>query len=255
MTDLKVLTYGFGFTSDQGGFGWSTISLLRAGGQNILIDTGPGSRRANLVSALDAQGMERGDIDIVMLTHLHWDHCQNTDLFTNARILVSPQELDYAKNPARGDTSAAWYIADMLDKMKAEPISDGDEIVDGVSVISTPGHTVGHMAVLLELDGEKTLVAGDAFPDAGTAYRKLPYNVFWDVNDASDSVDKMLDASSVFYPGHDRPFRIEGDEVSYLHGPTSVEIVGTVEGGGHTSVRYKVTAKREPNISLVQKPG
>ena len=253
MSKLDVLTYGFGFTSDQGGFGWSTISLLRVGGRNILIDTGPGSRRANLVSALDAQGIERGDIDTVILTHLHWDHCQNTDLFTNARILVSPQELDYAKSPARGDTSAAWYIADMLDKMKAEPISDGDEVAEGVSVISTPGHTIGHMAVMLELDGESVLVAGDAFPDAGTVSRRLPYNIFWDINDASNSVEKMLDISSVFYPGHDRPFRLDDGEVSYLQGPAAVEIVGTVEGGGHTAVSYKVTAKRAPNISLVQK--
>ena len=111
------------------------------------------------------------------------------------------------------------------------------------------------MAVLLEIGGEKALVAGDAFPDAGTLYRKLPYNIFWDVSDASDSVEKMLDVSNIFYPGHDRPFRIEGDDVTYLHGPTQVEIVGTVEGGGHTSVGYKVTAKREPNISLVQKDG
>ncbi len=255
MANLDVLTYGFGFTSDQGGFGWSTISLLRVGGHNILIDTGPGSRRANLVAALDAHGMERGDIDTVILTHLHWDHCQNTDLFTNARILVSPQELDYAKNPARGDTSAAWYIADMLDKMKAEPISDGDEVVEGISVVSTPGHTIGHMAVLLEIDGEKVLVAGDAFPDAGTLHRRLPYNIFWDVSDASESVEKMLDVSNIFYPGHDRPFRVEDGAASYLHGPTQVEIVGTVEGGGHTSVSYKVTAAREPNISLVQKDG
>jgi glyoxylase-like metal-dependent hydrolase (beta-lactamase superfamily II) len=130
MAKLEVLTYGFGFTSDQGGFGWSTISLLRVGDRNILIDTGPASRRALLVNTLKDHGIERGDIDTVVLTHLHWDHCQNTDLFPNARILVNPKELDYARNPARGDTSAAWYVADMMAKMKAEPISDiGDQRV------------------------------------------------------------------------------------------------------------------------------
>ena len=210
MAKLQVLTYGFGFTSDQGCFGWSTISLLRVGDRNILIDTGPASRRALLGNALKDHGMERGDIDTVVLTHLHWDQCQNTDLFPNARILVHPKELDYARNPARGDTSAAWYVADMMAKMKAEPISEGGEVAEGVSVIETPGHTIGHLAVLLEVDGEKVLVAGDALPDGGSVRRGLPFNVFWDVNDASESVEKMLEVSSVFYPGHDRPFKLEG---------------------------------------------
>jgi len=210
MAKLQVLTYGFGFTSDQGCFGWSTISLLRVGDRNILIDTGPASRRALLGNALKDHGMERGDIDTVVLTHLHWDQCQNTDLFPNARILVHPKELDYARNPVRGDTSAAWYVADMMAKMKAEPISEGGEVAEGVSVIETPGHTIGHLSVLLEVDGEKVLVAGDALPDGGSVRRGLPFNVFWDVNDASESVEKMLEVSSVFYPGHDRPFKLEG---------------------------------------------
>ena len=210
MAKLQVLTYGFGFTSDQGCFGWSTISLLRVGDRNILIDTGPASRRALLGNALKDHGMKRGDIDTVVLTHLHWDQCQNTDLFPNARILVHPKELDYARNPARGDTSAAWYVADMMAKMKAEPISEGGEVAEGVSVIETPGHTIGHLSVLLEVDGEKVLVAGDALPDGGSVRRGLPFNVFWDVNDASESVEKMLEVSSVFYPGHDRPFKLEG---------------------------------------------
>ena len=123
---------------------------------------------------------------------------------------MHPKELDYARNPARGDTSAAWYVADMMTKMKAEPISEGDEVAEGVSVIETPGHTIGHLAVLLEVDGEKVLVAGDALPDGGSVRRGLPFNVFWDVNDASESVEKMLEVSSVFYPGHDRPFKLEG---------------------------------------------
>ncbi len=82
MATLDVLTYGFGLATDQGSVGYSTNSLLRVGNHNILIDTGPSSRRPFLVKALKAHGLETDDIDIVILTHMHWDHCQNTDLFT-----------------------------------------------------------------------------------------------------------------------------------------------------------------------------
>ena len=253
MANLDVLTYGFAFVSDQGSFGWSTVSLLTVGTRRMLIDTGPASRRANLVGALTSHSIEPEEIDTVILTHLHWDHCQNTDLFGNARVVVHPREIDYAKNPNRGDRSAASYIADMLDKMRVEPATDGDLIADGVSVIDTPGHTKGHISVLLEGGGERVLVAGDALPDSGTVRRKLPYNVFWDVDDAAESVEKMLDASHVFYPGHDRPFRVDGEEINYLHGPNVVEVTDSNEGGGAAALTFRVTAKRPVNVDTVQR--
>ncbi len=63
-------------------------------------------------------------------------------------------------------------------------------------------------------------MAGDALPDGGTVSRGVTYNIFWDVDDATQSVEKMLDTSQVFYPGHDRPFRLDGDQITfYLEGP------------------------------------
>ena len=253
MTNLDILTYGFSFVSDQGGLGWSTISLLTSGDRHMLIDTGPASRRPLLYQALKSRNLAFEDIDTVILTHLHWDHCQNTDLFKDARIVLHPKELDYARNPNRGDISAAWYIADMLGKMKVEPVSDGDEIAEGVTIVDTPGHTKGHVSVLADVGGEKVLVAGDALPDSGTVKRGMPYNIFWDVDEATDSVEKMLDTSQVFYPGHDRPFRLDGEQVTYLHGPSRVEFTNSNEGGGATSVTYTVHAAREVNIDTVQK--
>ena len=131
---------------------------------------------------------------------------------------------------------------------------DGDEIAEDVSVIETPGHTIGHISVVADMGEEKLLVAGDAISDGGTVIRGLPYNIFWDLNDATNSVEKMVEVSDVFYPGHDRPFRFDGRALHYLEGPTEVEVVGTNEGGGQSSLRYTVQAHRPPNINLVQKP-
>ena len=141
MATLDVLTYGFALTTDQGSFGYSTNSLLRVGSHNILIDTGPSSRRPFLVKALKAKGLEADDIDIVILTHMHWDHCQNTDLFTNARVLVNPTEIDYARNPNKWDLAVASGMADMMRNMKVDTVSEGDKIVDGESRSSRPPAT------------------------------------------------------------------------------------------------------------------
>ena len=253
MTNLDILTYGFAFVSEQGAFGWSTLSLLTAGGQHILIDTGSPARRPLLYQALRSRNLGFEDIDIVILTHLHWDHCLNTDLFRDARILLHPKELDYARNPNRGDLLTIPYIADVLGKMNLEPVSDGDTVVDGVSIVDTPGHTKGHISVLVEVGDDKILVAGDALPDSDTVKRGMPCNIFWDVGDATESVQKLLDAARIFYPGHDRPFRLDGERVDYLHGPSQVEVSNSTEGGGVTALTYKVYAQREPNIDLMQK--
>jgi len=253
-TNVDVLTYGFAYASDQGSMGWSTISLLEVGGRKIVVDTGPSSRRPLLNQALKSRNLDFEDIDTVILTHLHWDHCQNTDPFRNARILVHPTEMDYARNPTRGDLATSSYIADMLDKMKLELVSDGDEVAEGVSILETPGHTKGHIGVLVDMGGEKILVAGDAMSDGGTVARGIPHNVFWDLKDARDSVEKMVDQSKVFYPGHDLPFRLEADnEVSYLGGPTQIEVVDSNETGKVTAVTFKVNPGRLANIDTVQK--
>jgi glyoxylase-like metal-dependent hydrolase (beta-lactamase superfamily II) len=125
--------------------------------------------------------------------------------------------------------------------------------VEGVSIIETPGHTKGHISVVVDEGDEKTLIAGDAMPDSGTVKRGLPYNIFWDVEDARESVEKMVDASQVFYPGHDRSFRLEGSEINYLYGPANIEIINSTEGLGTTSLTYTVHAARPVNIDTVQK--
>ena len=117
MAKLDILTYGFSFVSDQGGFGYSTVCLLESGDRRVLIDTGPASRRSWVYKALESRGLGVDDIDTVILTHLHWDHCQNVDLFRNARVLVHSKELDYARSPKNGDLAFAAGVPDVLGRM------------------------------------------------------------------------------------------------------------------------------------------
>ena len=253
MSNIDVLTYGFSLSSNQGNFGWSTISLLRVNGTHILIDTGPSSRRRLLLSTMKSHGLEPNDIDIVILTHLHWDHCQNTDLFSNSKILVHPKELDYAKSPKRGDWATVPLINEVLSKMSVNPVSDGDKVTDGVRIVDTPGHTSGHMSVSVESDKGNIIVSGDALSDVGSITRGLPQNVFYDKSQATDSIQKMVDTSKIFYPGHDRPFKIGSSSIEYIEGPTDVEIVNSIGNSEIVGVSYKVQRQLETNIEITQK--
>ena len=62
----------------------------------------------------------------------------------------------------------------------------------------------------------------------------------------------MVSASNVFYPGHDRPFRVEGDEINYLEGTGAIQVMGSTDGGGSSSLTFTVSAKRTRGSKLAE---
>ena len=134
----------------------------------VLVDTGVGGPEDLLnnwrvvnVAAADALAeidMSPADISLVINTHLHFDHCGQNAVFKHAPFYVQRAELDRARRDA--PDLAAWF-----DFMGARfELLDGDtEILPGLSVIATPGHTVGHQCVVLRAgDGAADLLIGDA---------------------------------------------------------------------------------------------
>jgi glyoxylase-like metal-dependent hydrolase (beta-lactamase superfamily II) len=137
-------------------------------GGAVLVDTGAGGPQKwlsdwrvvnrSVADALDDQGMTPGDIGLVINTHLHFDHCGQNAVFKHAPFYVQQAELDRARRESA--QLAGWF-----DFMGARfELLDGDtEILPGLSVITTPGHTVGHQSVRVEAaDGTSDLLIGDA---------------------------------------------------------------------------------------------
>ena len=252
MPEIEVLLPGFSVNTDQTTLGLCTVTLVR-GEKLTVVDVGHFGRRTMLVETLKSHGISPEDIGRGILTHAHWDHSQTTDLFPNAEIVISKQELEYSRNPRANDYATAKYFADTLSPHTVVEVSGETELETGIGTFDTPGHTAGHQSVVVETSGGLVCLGGDAISDAGALGRGVPAFVFWSVEQAQASLKKIAQTASVIYPGHDRPFKLEGDEINYLEGPTQIEIVGNVEGGGVTALNYKVHAVREPNISIVQK--
>jgi len=134
----------------------------------ILVDTGVGGPEKALtdwrvvnVSAADAlakHDLLPSDIKIVINTHLHFDHCGQNAVFKHAPFYVQRTELDRARRESTP-------LLDWFDFAGARfELLDGDtQIADGVRVIATPGHTVGHQSVMVAtgVDGEELMI-GDA---------------------------------------------------------------------------------------------
>jgi N-acyl homoserine lactone hydrolase len=137
-------------------------------GGALLVDTGVGGPQDMLndwrvvnVAAADAlaeHGLSPADIGMVINTHLHFDHCGQNAVFKHAPHYVQRAELDRAKRESR-------ELYDWFGFMDAQfELLDGDtEILPGLSVIATPGHTSGHQCVLVQsADGSPDLLIGDA---------------------------------------------------------------------------------------------
>jgi N-acyl homoserine lactone hydrolase len=137
-------------------------------GGAVLVDTGVGGPQQTLndwrvvnrsvADALDDLDMTPGDIGLVINTHLHFDHCGQNAVFKHAAFHVQRAELDRARREA--PVLSHWF-----DFMGARfELLDGDaEILPGLSVLATPGHTVGHQSVLVQSkDGGADLLVGDA---------------------------------------------------------------------------------------------
>ena len=141
------------------------IKHPRAGA--ILVDTGVGwptelvkewqvvNRHA--ADALAEHDLSPTDVRLVINSHLHFDHCGQNAVFKHAPFYIQRSELTRARREA-GPT-AEWF-----DFAGARfELLDGDaEIAEGVRVVATPGHTVGHQSVLADTGGGVSVMIGDA---------------------------------------------------------------------------------------------
>lgn len=141
----------------------------------VLLDSGMGShpdvdghyrpRRIALQDALHAAGLAVDDLTVVVNCHLHFDHCGGNPLLAGLPIVVQEVELAAAHLPD-------YTLPGLVDApgLMYEPAAGDVEILPGVMVIPTPGHTDGHQSVVVRrVDGSVIVLAGQSH-DTATAY-------------------------------------------------------------------------------------
>ncbi len=176
--------------------------LVHAGGKRILVETGAGDKmpaKLREIYGLDGPLLEDGlrgydlrpeDIDIVLDTHLHFDHCGgNTRVekdrivpaFPNARYIVQRGEFEHAMNPNERDRAS--YFPENYAPLEAAgkfTLLDGDgEIAPGVEVIRLPGHNADMQGVKLTGGGKTAFLFADLVPT--TAHLPIPWIMGYDL--------------------------------------------------------------------------
>jgi N-acyl homoserine lactone hydrolase len=213
---VDTVLRGMAITSNEGNFAPCGVYLVRSGDRTVVYDFGHVGRRMKLVNALGRRGLKPSDVDTVVVSHAHWDHLQNVDLFDRAEILVHAEELAYAGAPHCDDHATPSWSAALLAADRTRTVVDGEEIAPGVRVLHLPGHTPGSIGLAAETGAGVAVLSGDALASGPDALARECPNVFWDPAAADESIRRAADLADVVYPGHDRPFRVVDGDLQYL---------------------------------------
>jgi glyoxylase-like metal-dependent hydrolase (beta-lactamase superfamily II) len=220
------------------------VALVESGGKRVLVDTGMGDRwsekevrmygidrSTTLIGGLRARGLAPEDIDVVVNTHLHFDHAGGNTrregdrvvpTFPRARYVVQRGEWEDARHPH--ERSRASYREDdfvpVAEAAQLDLIDGEAEVAPGVRAVPVGGHTTHHQMVVVESGGETLAVPTDLLPTA--SHLPLPFVMGYDLFPVAtlEAKRRLLDAAAegrwriLFYHDARRPVgrvRREGD--------------------------------------------
>ncbi|MGL1930922.1 MAG: N-acyl homoserine lactonase family protein [Desulfotalea sp.] len=213
--DQGIMTY-------QQGYGkriWLPVwvFLLQGDGKNILIDTGldenelfvpeqftvdTGLEAKSLIDGLAENKLKPEDIDVVINTHLHDDHCGNNSLFANAVFYANEKEIEFCKNPHPLDHRYDDYF---IENTTFKTINEDCEILPGIKIILSPGHSVGCLSILVQTNEEEVVITGfccnnENFPAHGPA---VCPGVHLNALEAYNSIQKVKELGLKIMPMHE----------------------------------------------------
>ncbi len=148
--------------------------------------------------------LEPGDIDFVVLTHLDWDHCMNLPLFPRTRVLLQRSEWSaLPPHPFIASGFAPDYRYAEMERRGVELLDGDQNIVPGLDVLLTPGHTPGGQSIAVETDRGRYIIAGlctimeNYYPPADVletaGYDVIPPGGHTDLFAAYDSILRIRD--------------------------------------------------------------
>jgi glyoxylase-like metal-dependent hydrolase (beta-lactamase superfamily II) len=218
------------FATEEGRLKMSIHALVvETPSHRIVVDTGLGNdkegrsvptwnnRQGPFLETLTEAGFPADSIDTVLCTHLHVDHVGwNTKLvggqwvptFANARYVFGKTEYEHWRDHSYEPEKAAVFddsVKPIVEAGRAELIPSDHRLCDEISLIPTPGHSPGHMSVLIRSDGEEGLLTGDV------AHHPCQMaHLGWSSTADSDPVQSVATRRQLFSRFADRPTLVIG---------------------------------------------
>ena len=153
--------------------------LIKSDGHTIAVDTGLGPKQTpetpwgNLLEDMKAHGTSPEDVDMVVMTHAHRDHVgwnlvsnhgKYSPTFPNAQYFLGAKDWEACHNPALVEDrypNASECVYPLQDLGVLTLMEDGHQITSEIKTLATPGHSPGHMSLMISSQGQGGLVLGD----------------------------------------------------------------------------------------------
>jgi len=195
---------------------------IKAGDENVLVDTGispadmqkylygrPYEHVTSFTEALTLVGITPDDVDIVIQTHLHFDHCGHTALCKKAKVVVQEAELKFAYSPHA--LFFGSYNVKFLKDLRFHIIAGDCEILPGITVLKVPGHSPGTQAVAIDTKDGVAIISGfcsikENFSppeEMRTRWPVLAPGVSVNSLQAFDSALRIKGLADIIIPNHD----------------------------------------------------
>lgn len=200
--------------------------LVRGNGQTILVDTGIDrlesylsdeqvrrfvSRPSRTTAELLAEeGVSPDDVDLLILTHLHFDHYLNAPLFTRARIVVNrreylhvllPENRRYAPRAGFPRELFGWLVDEAWERLE---LIDGEvDLLPGIRAIWTGGHSPGHQIVTVDTAEGTVVIPGDEVYRYENLEADIPIGYYYDFERLLAAMDRLRAGGGILLPAHD----------------------------------------------------
>lgn len=192
MNQVKVLIEGYAKEIEGGWLASSTVTLVKVGNKNIIVD--PGCNRKRLLEELENNNLKTSDIDFVLLTHSHADHGLLAGIFEKAKVLTVEEIYN-------GDNQTSHE----------NKIPDTD-----LEVIQTPGHCPEHCSLVVPTAEGVYVVASDVFWWMDDEEKKMELEKEDEAHPAEVDMEKLIESrkkilgiADYIIPGHGKMFKVE----------------------------------------------
>lgn len=175
------------------------VYVVNTGNKIILIDVGLAGYKKSatgfLMEALEHAGYQPEQVTDILITHLHLDHIaglltkDGQKAFPNAQLYISKEDIAYSIYDQKLDPALSSLMTKLIVPYALHAFTQNQTLFEGVSVISTPGHSVGHSSFLFESEAQKFFVWGDIvnIPELQFMYSKIALR---------DDIDNLLAAKT-----------------------------------------------------------
>jgi glyoxylase-like metal-dependent hydrolase (beta-lactamase superfamily II) len=197
--------------------------VLRDGDEVTVVDTGfrpeaaiPRGRECLTApaQALARLGVDPASVKRLVITHMHWDHIGNVELFAGAELLVPAAELEFwqlplARNPqfwAHVDPDGVALLQDAWREGRVTATGAEHEIAPGLRAITVGGHSPGQQVLVIETADGEVVLASDAVHLYEELELERPFGVIVNLREMVEAyalLKRLRDAGATIVPGHD----------------------------------------------------